>query len=129
MKLTVFNAENMPQGAFGERSSLPKIILSKVGSFTLNKSCADLLEMSAGDSLSFAQDDDGNWYIYKDDAGFKCRLHSDKKCLTFSHSQMNRTIKESMEVAYESSLHFIIAGQPNVHDGVKYWGLIVRASV
>jgi hypothetical protein len=126
MKLTVFNAETMPQGAFGERSTLPKIVLGKVGSITINKGCADLVGIKSGDAVSFAQDDDGNWYIYLDPTGFKARQHSDQRSLTFSHSQMAKAIKDSFALKGDESLHFLVAGQPTVHGKVKYWGLIIK---
>jgi hypothetical protein len=128
MKLTVFNSESMPQGTIGDRSRIPKISIGKSGSFLINFSGADRLELKHGDKISFAQDDDGNWYVFKDPAGFTVRLHSDKKSLTFNHGEMARTIKETLDLKRDQSAQFFIAGQPEVHSKVKYWGLIIKLS-
>lgn len=128
MKMTVFNAETMPQGTFGERSGQPKVSIGKTGAFTINHSGTERLDVKHGDKISLSQDDDGNWYIFKDPTGFTVRLHSDKKSLMFSHGQMARTIKESLELKPEDTVRFFIAGQPEVHSKVKYWGLIIKVS-
>ena len=128
MKMTVFNAETMPQGTFGERSGSPKVSIGKTGAFTLNYAARERVEIENGEKISFAQDDDGNWYMFKDPTGFTVRLHSDKKSLMFSHGQMARTIKESLELKPEDTVRFFIAGQPEVHSKVKYWGLIIKVS-
>jgi hypothetical protein len=122
MKLTVFNSDSMPQGSFGNRSGQPRI------SITLNYAAAERLELTHGEKISFAQDDDANWYVFKDSTGFTVRLHSDKKSLMFSHGQMGRTIKESLDLKLDESARFFIAGQPEVHSKVKYWGLIIKVS-
>jgi len=128
MKLTVFNSDSMPQRSFGNRSGQPRISIGKTGAITLNYAAAERLELTHGEKISFAQDDDANWYVFKDSTGFTVRLHSDKKSLMFSHGQMGRTIKESLDLKLDESARFIIAGQPEVHSKVKYWGLIIKVS-
>ena len=128
MKLTVFNAETMPRVYAVERNSQPRIAIGAKGMFTITKAAADLIGLAEGDLISFAQDDDGNWYIYKDDSGFKLRLHSDKKSLYITHKHMGNSIKESFSLKPEDLLRFLIAGQPTVHGKVKYWGLIIKQS-
>lgn len=130
MKLTVFNAETMPKRQ-GYASAGPRISLGKGGTLTMNNLAAELMGIEAGDAISFAQDeeDPANWYVFKDPKGFACRAHSDQKSFTFNHSFMVKSIKESLGLEEDKPARFMIAGQPNVHNKVKYWGLIIKTSI
>jgi hypothetical protein len=128
MNLTVFNSDSMPQHQVGYRSGLPKIFIGARGNFLINHSGSESLEIGHDDKISFAQDEDGNWYVFKDQTGFTVRRHSDKKSMMFNHGQMAKTIKESFDVKPDEVIRFIIAGQPEIHSKVKYWGLIVKVS-
>jgi len=98
MKLTVFNNESFPKGSFGRSGASPAISMGKAGNICINSGAAERLGLQHEDKISFAQDeeDPANWYVFKDDNGYPCRLHSDKKSLVFSHGQMVRSIKESL---------------------------------
>lgn len=128
MKLTVFNQETMPKGLAGIRSGGPRITFGTKGAININEAAAELMDFKAENCISFAQDeeDPANWYVFLDKDGYELRQLSDKKSLGFSHNQMCRAIKESLGLDTDKPARFLIAGQPNVHNKVKYWGLIIK---
>jgi hypothetical protein len=125
MKLTVFSSETLPKNSGGNRSTGPKLSMLKSGLITLNYALQDLMGIKEGDKISLAQDDDAQWFIYKDKEGFDLRWHTDKKSMCFNHNNLKHLFYESIGRDQTVSSRFLIAGQPTVFDKVKYWGILV----
>ena len=127
MKLTVFSAETLPVYTGGHRSTIAKISFSKSGLIALNKKAVELMDLNAGQNISLAQDDDAQWYVYKDKSGFPLRLHPKNGTLMFNHIGLKNMFCESLGVDPKIANKFLVAGQPTVFDKVKYWGILIGA--
>lgn len=125
MKLTIFSAKTLPKSSGGNRGATPKISMTKGGLISLNKSAQDLTGITINDKISLAQDDDAQWFIFKDKEGFELRLNTDKRSVVFNHRGLKDMFCESVAKDSNVSNRFWVAGQPTVFDKVKYWGILV----
>lgn len=129
MKLTKFNAANMPKTR-GVSSILPRITFAKNGVISVNKFAAELLDLKGTDKLSIAQDEEesANWYIYKDKDGFPLKLKDKTGTLAFNHKALATTFKESFGIPVDQTQSYLLAGQPETFEKTKYWGILVANS-
>ena len=104
------------------------------GAIMFNKEAVGLMELKAGDKLSFCQDEDepDNWYFFKDkEHGFELRGNKANGCC-FNHLLLIQAFLEAKEQPAGQTLKALIAGQPTVMKNDKaatrYWGVLVRAS-
>jgi hypothetical protein len=111
MELTIFNARTTKSIA----PRTPRVNIAKTGLFTLSVSATKLLKINPVDNISLAKDTDGNWYIYKDAEGFKCRIENEKA--RFNSCTVMR------EIGHTGS--FLIGGTPTKIGKVEYWGILI----
>lgn len=95
--------------------SSPKINVGKTGSFRLNQAMIRLLNLKAGDEVSFSKDQQANWYVFKNKGGFA--LRESKDALTFNSSAL------VSEIGVNGS--FLIAGRSTKIGKVEYWGILI----
>jgi hypothetical protein len=128
MKLNHFNNETLPK-QMGRGKKLPKASFGKSGTISFNGAAVELMDFKQGEKISIAQDeeDDGNWYFFKDPKGFELRQGYDKKGSLFNHAVMVKTFIESFSLPADITHAFLIAGEPTTVKGdkTKYWGVLV----
>ncbi len=129
MKLKIFTKENTGH----VRSSKPGINLNTAGSFTLNKSAAEIMQLKVGDAVAIAQDEDDedNWYVFKckSDEGFIVRPCNGKNIdggLSFNSSFIMRKILKAAGINHHTSM--LISIEPNVDGKIKYYPIIISSA-
>ena len=130
MKLKFFSEQTKPQDGSRERSSVPKIYITKRGVINFNKSSSQLMEIKPGNKITLAQDEEhpNEWYFFKDDLhGFFLKLGYNKQGCIFSHSSLVRELLESVGKPLDKNYSFLIAGQPTMmkNDKTKYWCILI----
>lgn len=125
MKLTVFDSESLPQNASGDRSGYPRLSIGKYHAFVMNPKAVTKLGLVSGDKISFGQDQDGNWFVWKDPKGYTVGKHSDGRCMMFSHKGMSIEIKTSFGCAETDILALYLSEDPTIHAKSMYFGLSI----
>jgi hypothetical protein len=131
MKLTKFDAETAPKSLGRGSASVAAITFSKSGTISLNRPAIALLELSEGDKISLAQDEENpsDWYLYKDaENGFALRTKDYAKSnqYTFNHKALQTSFCECFSFDAETTFRFLVAGKPTVVKGdkTKYYGIL-----
>ncbi len=128
MKLVEFNSETLPKKV-GGGSKIARVSFAKAGTITFNKAASSLMELSEGDKVTLAKDeeDPDNWYFFKSETGFPLRSGYDKTGTMFNHSILVTSFRQAFDLSDDVSHSFIIAGKPTIIKGdkTKYWGILI----
>jgi hypothetical protein len=133
MKLNLFNSETMPRQIGGRGASLaPRVSISRTGVISFNKAAVALMDIKAGDKISFGQEDteDADWLVFKDpENGFPVRATEVKKSgsAAFNHSTLSKSLFESYGLdddEEKNTFQVQIASEPIEESDVKYYCLL-----
>lgn len=99
------------------------------GVMRFNPKATAILELNAGDTVSFGKNEDQEWFVAKDPNGpLKCRSNKDGKSLYCNSSDQVRTIKEDLKPlkmnVNNSGFSILLGSEPVVADKLKWFELI-----
>jgi hypothetical protein len=121
MKFTIFSAETYPQEEVGDGiSTTAKITFSKVGKVQISKPAMDQMGLKKTDKLSLAQDEEGYWHLFKDEAGFALE-ESKIGALFFIHPELVAEFLKSHDKEPDQGYKAFLAEEAVAHRKKEYW--------
>ncbi len=127
MKLKVFNVANSRTMKLRK----PSLTMNfKNGLITINNGAVALIQLKLGDKMCVAWDEeDKEWYLYKDDTGFPLRKSNGSKetySLSFNAMRITDAMKEHLPVELVKPTGSMQLSKHVVNDnGKEYWPILL----
>lgn len=127
MELNIYNKECISQSYAG-----PAVRLTKQGVIYFTKTAMELLNLSDGNTVSFANDKTRlkDWYMFRDADGMPLKPKSGKDTKTGDQSYgisskfLVTKIKETLSIPADKNISIEIAREPLLENGKAYYALL-----
>ena len=128
--MKVFNMQTFSHRA-NQYTPISRLHIDDRGLFRMNNILAGKMGLKHHDHVVMVRDDEGNWYIQKSvkGLGFRVRQCVHQMGFVYQHLGLYRLMQDDIPKNYHYATKrgatFIVAGNPEIIEGVESWALLI----